>query len=90
MTTTKLQAFLYILARDYLPTGKVERILKDVSGLEEKVFTCPLVVALAEQWAGELVPKDGAAGELCNAVLMGLGPDTLIRCAHALRDELNR
>lgn len=53
---TKLQAFLYLLVRDHLSTGKVETLLETVQGVEHTGvdFSCPLVAELAYKWADEL------------------------------------
>lgn len=51
----RLKVFLYFLARDYLTTGKIEKLLEQLPWRgNEAVFSCPLVAKLAERWMKEL------------------------------------
>lgn len=54
----RLQAFLYLLARDHLTTGKVEKLLEQLPWRgNEANFCCPLLAQLAERWMKELEVK---------------------------------
>ena len=63
----KLQAFLYLLIRDHLPTGVVERILSEVGKLNLMIeddkyvvhpdFSSPQLADLAAEWAEDLVDE---------------------------------
>ena len=47
----KLTQFLYILVRDHLPTGIVEKILEDHVSGKRSEFSSKEVAALAKGWA---------------------------------------
>lgn len=47
-------AFLYLLARDYVPTGVVEKLVLEVNKNSSWHFTCPLLLQMAERWVSEL------------------------------------
>ena len=54
----KLQAFLYLLIRDHLPTGVIEHILSEVGKLDESTdFSSPQLADLAAEWAEDLVDE---------------------------------
>lgn len=51
----RLKVFLYFLARDYLITGKIEKLLEQLPWHDNQVVSsCPLVAKLAERWMKEL------------------------------------
>ena len=55
----KLQAFLYLLARDYLPVGQVERLMESVRNLDREADVTPEFCSvpladLAGDWSEEL------------------------------------
>ena len=52
----RLQAFLYLLARDHLPTGTIEKLLEIVPCWVAN-FTCPLLEALSWRWVNDLGAK---------------------------------
>ena len=56
MDDAKLVAFLYLLARDIAPVGKIEKALQDVGGdCREFVYDSNELEALARSWAKQLV-----------------------------------
>jgi hypothetical protein len=52
----KLVVFLYVLAREHLPTGKIEQLLTDhIEGHDlEPVFSSPQLESLARDWERRL------------------------------------
>lgn len=55
----KLQVFLYLLARDHLTTGAIEKLMEIVNALASDVeFTSEHLAAMADEWATELQRTD--------------------------------
>jgi hypothetical protein len=50
----RLQAFLYLLMRDYLPTGDVCKIIQELGELKDFNFTAKELSALAKRYAEEI------------------------------------
>ena len=50
----RLQAFLYLLMRDYLPTGDVCKIIQELGELKDFNFTAKELAALAKRYAEEI------------------------------------
>lgn len=69
MAVDRLTAFLYLVMRDELPTGRVKSLIEQVQLHDEFVPTAPELAALADRYAahlrGALVPEedDGGAGD---------------------------
>ena len=56
MKTDRLTAFLYLLTRDHLASGVIEKLLVTVEGMNEPTttYSCPHLAALAAEWADRL------------------------------------
>ncbi len=57
MTTDRLTVFLYLLTRDELSSGVIERLLVMVEEKDHFDFSCPHIAALAAEWADRLRSK---------------------------------
>ncbi len=55
--------FLYLLAREHLPTGVIERLIEDVEMTCGKnvTFSSPQLAALAMDWKKRLVQRENLA-----------------------------
>ncbi len=63
----KLQAFLYLLVRDHLSTGVVEKLLAEIRSMDLMIeddkyvvhpeFSSPQLADLATEWAEDLVDE---------------------------------
>ena len=90
--TAKLEAFLMILARDHLPTGTIERILRDHVALVKNSIHCdsPELLALATRWAEAIREgEEETAGKKKEGNPEGdEGPDEKKRLEQEIYDEL--
>lgn len=56
----RLVTFLYLLTRDELATGVIERLLKETEKAECPVFSARHIEAQARDWAARLTTSDAA------------------------------
>jgi hypothetical protein len=54
----RLVTFLYLLTRDELPSGQVERLLAEVERADAPTFSAPFVEAQAREWTARLVAQE--------------------------------
>lgn len=81
-TSNPLVTFLYLLARDSLPTGKITRLIDGASNPVVQHLSGPELARLAERWARELRTGQEPFG--------GMSPEFLAINLKAARDEIER
>lgn len=58
MSENRLQAFLYLLMRDHLPTGEVVNLINSVNDQDKITFTATEIADYANNLAGRLLKGD--------------------------------
>lgn len=87
MKTDRLTAFLYLLNRDHLASGVIEKLLVIVEEMIDPTYSCPHNAALAAEWTDRLRSSPPSRGLPIDPPRLDRGDQVIVTVPPTGREE---